>query len=194
MHPFSRISHALAKRPVQKCNKNQPYFNDFENAMFVSISVFFIPRGPKGPSETPFGERSGDFGVPSTPLEIGEGPPWAAWAAPRAPFRLTDIGPWRKKAGPSQHKKTHFHTGKTILFVMFSFDTPPANRSYSFLTLFFVFSSASWPLFFYVFTSSHFSISILSWASAREVRPGLPFLVFLGPLDATGAIQALKTV
>ena len=72
-----------------------------------------------------------------------------------------------------------------------SFDTPPANRSHSFLTHLFVFSSTF--CFFYVFTSSHFSISILSWASAREVRPGLPFWLFFGPLDATGAIQGLKT-
>ena len=74
-----------------------------------------------------------------------------------------------------------------------SFDTPPAHRSHSFLTHLFVFSSTFW-VFFYVFTSSHFSISILSWASAREVRPGLPFWLFFGPLDATGAIQGLKTV
>ena len=76
---------------------------------------------------------------------------------------------------------------------MFGFDTPPANRSYSFLTLFF-FSLRPLGLFFYVFTRSHFSISILSWASAREVRPGLPFWLFFGPLDATGAIQGRKTV
>ena len=73
-----------------------------------------------------------------------------------------------------------------------SFDTPPANRSYSFLTVFFVFS-LTFLIFFYVFTGSHFSISILSWASAREVRPGLPFWLFFGPLDATGAMQGLKT-
>ena len=64
--------------------KNQPYFNDFENALFASISVFFVPRRPKGPSETPFEDQSGNFGVPRAPLEIGEGPPWAPWAAPRA--------------------------------------------------------------------------------------------------------------
>ena len=64
---------------------------------------------------------------------------------------------------------------------MFSFDTPPVNRSCSSLTLFFVFSSASWPLFLR-FHELSLSISLLSRASAREVRPGLPFCSFLAPL------------
>ena len=93
LSPLGCILHALAKSPLQKCYKNQAYFNDFENAVFVSISVFYIPRGPKGSSETPFGERFGDFGVPRPPLEIGKRPPWAPWAAPRAPFRLPHIDP-----------------------------------------------------------------------------------------------------
>ena len=63
---------------------------------------------------------------------------------------------------------------------MFSFDTPPVNRSRSFLTLFFVFSSVSWPLFLR-FHELSLSISLLSRASAREVRPGLPFLLFFWP-------------
>ena len=88
----------FARSGEAKCYKNQRYFNDFENALFVSISVFFIPRRPKGSSETPFRERSGDFGVPRAPLEIGNGPPWAPWAAPRAPFRLLHIDLLRKKS------------------------------------------------------------------------------------------------
>ena len=63
-------SHALAKPPLQKCYKNQPFFNDFENALLVSVSRFCTRRGPEGPSETPFGERSGDFGVPKAPPEF----------------------------------------------------------------------------------------------------------------------------
>ena len=101
LHLFGLISHALAKRPVQKSYKNQRFFYDFENALFVFISLFFMLDGPKGPSETPSGERSGDFGVPRTPLEIGEGRPWAPWAAPRATFRLLHIELLRKRAGPS---------------------------------------------------------------------------------------------
>ena len=53
--------------------------------------------GPRAPRD-PLGQRSGDFGVPRTPLEIGEGPPWAPWAAPRAPFRLPHFDLLRKKS------------------------------------------------------------------------------------------------
>ena len=65
------------------------------------LLCFSSRDGPRGPSETPFGERSGDFGVPRAPLEIGEGPPWAPWAAPRAPFRLPHFDLFGKKAEPS---------------------------------------------------------------------------------------------
>ena len=103
------------------------FFNNFENAFLVSVSVFYNPRGSEGPSETPFGERSGDFGVPRAPSEIGERLPWAPWASPRAPSRLPLSGPGRKQMGPSQHRKSQFHTVKTILSAMPSFDNPPFN-------------------------------------------------------------------
>ena len=149
MHLFGRISHALAKRPVQKNHENQRFFNDFENALFVFISLFFILDGPKGPFETPSGERSGDFGVPRAPSEIGERPPWAPWASPRAPSRLPLSGPGRKQMGPSQHRKSQFPPAKTILSAMPSFDNPPFNWSHNFLTVFLVFSSASLPFFLF---------------------------------------------
>ena len=71
------------------------------------LLCFSSRDGPRAPSETPFGERSGDFGVPRAPLEIGEGPPWAPWAAPRATLGLRDIELLRKKAEPSQHEKNY---------------------------------------------------------------------------------------
>ena len=37
-----------------------------------------------------------------------------------------------------------------------------------------------------------FDFPILSSSPVLEVRPGLPFRLFFGPLDATGAIQGLK--
>ena len=159
----------------------------------VSVSVFYNPRGSEGPSETPFGERSGDFGVPRAPSEIGERPPWAPWASPRDPSRLPLSGPGRKQMGPSQHRKSQFHTIKTMLSAMPSFDNPPFNWSHNFLTVFLVFSSASLPFFCFL-TSSHSLISISSSVSARDVPPGLLFWPFFGSLGATGAIQGLKTV
>ena len=72
---------------------------------------------------------------------------------------------------------------------MFSFDTPPANRRRSFFTLFFVFSSASWPLFLRFHELSLFYFDFIMGVCSR----GLPFWLFLGPLDATGAIQGFKT-
>ena len=38
-----------------------------------------------------------------------------------------------------------------------------------------------------------FDFPILSSSPVREVLRGLPFFLFFGPLDATGAIQGLKT-
>ena len=53
--------------------------------------------------------------------------------------------------------------------MMFSFDTAPVNRSYSFLTLFFVFSSASWPLFLRFHELSLFYFDFIMGVCSRGV-------------------------
>ena len=71
----------------RKAIKTNVFLTILKTHCSSSFLCFFILDGPKGPSETPSGERSGDFGVPRTPLEIGEGLPWAPWAAPWATFK-----------------------------------------------------------------------------------------------------------
>ena len=89
------------------------FFKRVRKRIFGLRFCFLQPKGSESPSETPFGERSGDFGVPRAPSEIGEWPPWAPWVSPRDPSRLPLSGPVRKQMGPSQHRKSEFHFSST---------------------------------------------------------------------------------
>ena len=94
---FFQFCVGSADPPTQKCYKNQRYFNDFENALLVSVSHFCSFRGSKDPSRTPFGEHTAPFWAPWTPPEISKRPPWSPQGAQRPPKSLPLLDPWPKK-------------------------------------------------------------------------------------------------
>ena len=51
----------------RKAIKTNVFLTILKTQCSFSFLCFFILDGPKGPSETPSGERSGDFGVPRSP-------------------------------------------------------------------------------------------------------------------------------
>ena len=105
---FYQFCVGSADPPTQKCYKNQRYFNDFENALLVSVSHFCSFRGSKDPSRTPFGEHTAPFWAPWTPPEISKRPPWSPQGAQRPPKSLALICPWLKKTLRANIEKLNF--------------------------------------------------------------------------------------